>query len=239
MRFITISSLLALSACGGAPFTIGETPDGGQALAELVPDVALAEDGGASDPPDTGTPDAPSVMGDERRDPDAGSEAVQDSSTVDASAQTEAGEVEASTTPEAATPEDAALEAEPLDAREGDAPTTVLESGTVPSDSSATPDGAGEVDSDLYPGATRCVVTGGQTLQTYYYAPDSGPGPSPTLEWIDASCGIDVCCPLVTDPSMTVPPLVPYCTSLQTDPINCGGCGVTCESGHCASGTCQ
>ena len=116
MRFITISSLLALSACGGAPFTIGETPDGGQALAELVPDVALAEDGGASDPPDTGTPDAPSVMGDERRDPDAGSEAVQDSSTVDASAQTEAGEVEASTTPEAATPEDAALEAEPLEA---------------------------------------------------------------------------------------------------------------------------
>ena len=100
MRFITISSLLALSACGGAPFTIGETPDGGQALAELVPDVALAEDGGASDPPDTGTPDAPSVMGDERRDPDAGSEAVQDSSTVDAPAQTEAGEVEASTTPD-------------------------------------------------------------------------------------------------------------------------------------------
>jgi hypothetical protein len=129
------------------------------------------------------------------------------------------------------------------DVREDDAPTAVLidsgESGAEPSDSSLTPDGAGEVDSGLYPGATRCVVTGGQTLQTYYYAPDSGPGPSATLEWIDASCGTDVCCPFVTDPSMSVPPLVPYCTDLQTDPINCGRCGVTCSNSNCTSGACQ
>ena len=236
MRVVVVSCLLTLTACIGEPFTIGEIvpTDGGPVLAELAPDAVVARDSGAADPPDVSAVGT-SQDGAANAFPDAGAE-------VDArrAEPPEAGsESEASTTPEAATPEDATLEAEPLDAREGDAPTTVLESGTVPSDSSATPDGAGEVDSDLYPGATRCVVTGGQTLQTYYYAPDSGPGPSPTLEWIDASCGIDVCCPLVTDPSMTVPPLVPYCTSLQTDPINCGGCGVTCESGHCASGTCQ
>ena len=227
MRFITISSLLALSACVGEPFTIGETPDGGQALAELTPDAAVARDSGAADPPDVSAVGT-SQDGAANAFPDAGAE-------VDArrAEPPEAGESEASTTPEAATPEDATLEAEPLEAAAPEA------AAPIPSDSSATPDGAGEVDSDLYPGATRCVVTGGQTLQTYYYAPDSGPGPSPTLEWINASCGIDVCCPLVTDPSMTVPPLVPYCTSLQTDPLNCGGCGVTCESGHCASGTCQ
>ena len=207
MKVVLISSLLTLSACIGAPFTIGETAsaDGGPPFTDLAPDVTSGN-AGQTDPPDVQSTTQNTGV-------DAGGAiAVPEASVVhEASAVEEEAESEAS---------------------------AIHEASVVAEASTATPD-AEEVDSGLYPGATRCAVPGGQTLLTYWYAPDSGPGPSPTLEWISASCGVLVCCPLVTDPSMSVPPLVPYCTNLQTDPINCGGCGITCSSGNCISGTCQ
>ena len=226
MKVVLISSLLTLSACIGAPFTIGETAsaDGGPPFTDLAPDVTSGN-AGQTDPPDVQSTTQNTGV-------DAGGAiAVPEASVVhEASAVEEEAESEASAIHEASVVAEASTTAPDAE--------VVHEASVVPEASTATPD-AEEVDSGLYPGATRCAVPGGQTLLTYWYAPDSGPGPSPTLEWISASCGVLVCCPLVTDPSMSVPPLVPYCTNLQTDPINCGGCGITCSSGNCISGTCQ
>jgi hypothetical protein len=120
MKRLILTQLIFTTAClGGPAFSIGEAPDGGPGLAELVPDALVAEDGGTNDPPDVDPPDAGTAKGNARDLADGGP----DASTPEASTSEEASTPEAAqpdaeeaSTPEASTPEASTPEAAPPDA---------------------------------------------------------------------------------------------------------------------------
>ena len=107
MKRLVLLPLIFTTAClGGPAFTVGEAPDSGPLLAELVPDALVAEDGRANDPPDADPPDALAAKGDTRDSADGGQEAeTAEASTPEASIPEETSTPEASM-PEASAPQD-------------------------------------------------------------------------------------------------------------------------------------
>jgi hypothetical protein len=126
MKHLALLPLLLATACGGAPFSIGEAPDGGPRLAELAPDVLMAEDGGVIDTPDADPPDALATKGDARDSADGGQEAeTAEASTPEASIPEETSTPEASM-PEASAPEASTPEASTPEAALPDAGCSIL-----------------------------------------------------------------------------------------------------------------
>jgi hypothetical protein len=109
MKRLILTQLIFTTAClGGPAFSIGEAPDGGPLLAELAPDVFMAEDGGATDPPDVDPPDALAAKDDARDLADGGLDAsTPEASTSEETSTPEAAQPDAeeASTPEASTPE--------------------------------------------------------------------------------------------------------------------------------------
>jgi hypothetical protein len=125
MKRLAVILVLNTAACIGGQFSIGESADGGPLLAELAPDVAMTEDGGANDPPDADQPDAGTTKGDARSPGEDGREAApspeastpeEASTTEEASTPEEASAPEEASTPEASTLEASTPEATPPDA---------------------------------------------------------------------------------------------------------------------------
>jgi hypothetical protein len=101
MKRLVLLPLIFTTAClGGPAFTVGEAPDGGPLLAELAPDVFMAEDGGVIDTPDADPPDALATKGDAQYDVNAESEDAMSNSTYeDGKALQETGSLEAALPP--------------------------------------------------------------------------------------------------------------------------------------------
>jgi hypothetical protein len=128
MKRLVLLPLIFTTAClGGPAFTVGEAPDSGPLLAELAPDVAMAEDGGATGKPDADPPDALAAKGGTRDSADGGLDAsTPEASTSEETSTPEAAQPDAEEafTPEAAqpdaeetsTPEASTPEAAPPDA---------------------------------------------------------------------------------------------------------------------------
>ena len=91
-----------------------------------------------------------------------------------------------------------------------------------------------ECDDECFPGATQCI---GNSTQFCILEPFFG-----CLVWVEdencdgraATCVDSECvCPIGTVPC----PPHRVCTFLDSDPLNCGACGLAC-SGACADGQC-